>query len=293
MFKNFTHKSKYFLLIALGFTLISSTASATTPDPAPDDTTNTKINLAALHNHSEDESMETFFDMPASEHYDQWNTTKIHAYKFDISKFKDTITIPLIDSFSGFVMPIKGRVTSNFGYRKSRYHYGIDLDLNTGDTVVSSFDGVVRIAQYSTTYGYVVVVRHFNGLETLYAHLSEILVNPGEEVKAGMLLGLGGNTGRSYGSHLHFEIRYKGWAVNPNDVISFNDEELLASTLELKPSNFKYAVEMKAARYYSVRRGDTLSAIARRNGTSVSTLCRLNKITSRTLIRPGQKLRVR
>ena len=279
-------KNLLLLLFTLGISLVTSASSAYHMD---DDTVHAKISLEEL----EEEGIEELFESPASEYYGSWSTTTIHAYKLDVTKFKDTISLNLIDSMTGFTMPVSGRVTSNFGTRRSRYHYGIDIDLNTGDSVFSCFDGVVRIAQYSTTYGYVVVVRHYNGLETLYAHLSDMKVKPGDEITSGTVVGLGGNTGRSSGSHLHFEVRFKGWALNPNDVIKFNEEQLVASSIEIKPSNFKYISEQRAIKYYTVRRGDNLSTIARRNGTTVSKICKLNRISSKTIIRPGQRLRVR
>lgn len=127
---------------------------------------------------------------------------------------------------SGYVAPVKGRLTSPFGYRPrfGRMHKGVDLNLQVGDTVRASFDGRIRITQYEGKgYGYYVVVRHDNGLETVYGHLSRFLVKPNQYVKAGDPIALGGNTGRSTGPHLHFETRFMGIAINPATIIDFDN----------------------------------------------------------------------
>jgi len=113
--------------------------------------------------------------------------------------------------------PLKRKleVTSVYGMRKGKKHFGVDFRLNIGDTVCSVFCGKVRVAKKDAAYGYVVVVRHYNMSETVYAHLDKILVTPDQEIKAGQVIGLGGNTGRSAGPHLHFELRYKGFPINP------------------------------------------------------------------------------
>jgi len=167
------------------------------------------------------------------------------------------------------------------------------LKLQTGDSVVSAFEGTVRIAQYSRSYGNVVVVRHNNGLETLYAHLSARKVKPGDHVEAGQCLGLGGNTGRSTGSHLHFESRYKGEPIDPNSIIDWENFSLKTKTLALDKDSFKHLKEARARKYHTVRSGDTLYGISRRYGTSLSKLYRLNGMGSKTVLRIGKKVRVR
>jgi len=176
--------------------------------------------------------------------------------------------------------------------RRGRYHYGIDVKLYTKDSVFNAFDGIVRVSKYSKTYGHVVVVRHFNGLETLYSHLSKRLVTPNQPVRSGEVLGLGGNTGRSYGSHLHFEVRYFGEPINPNDIIDFENFCVKNDTLYLNQQNFEYLIEARKAKYYTIRSGDTLSKIARRHGTTIRTLCRLNNMKETTILRIGRRLRV-
>jgi len=106
-------------------------------------------------------------------------------------------------------------ITSRYGIREGGKHFGIDFRLDVGDTVYSVFCGKVRIAKWDDSYGYVVVVRHYNMSETVYAHLDKLLVTVNQEVVVGESIGLGGNTGVSTGPHLHFEIRYKGFPIDP------------------------------------------------------------------------------
>jgi murein DD-endopeptidase MepM/ murein hydrolase activator NlpD len=198
----------------------------------------------------------------------------------------------------GYAHPFLGNVTSSFGPRKRRFHYGIDIDLETGDEVVAAFDGRVRIARKSPSYGNVIVIRHSNGLETYYAHLSKINVETDQLVYAGQSIGLGGNTGRSRGSHLHFEIRYLGQPINPTDMISFDDRKLISDTFCLSKTTFRYVDEVhKLAKSSSrhkvhvVKKGDTLSTIAKRYGTTVKALAQKNKLKTKNTLRPGQKLK--
>ncbi len=232
----------------------------------------------------------------STKEYLSFNTSTIHYPKVDFSKKQDTTVLVLLSGDQQFVPPCKGHVTSKFGMRRYRYHYGVDLKGRTGDSICSIFDGVVRIARRSPSYGYLVVVRHANGLETYYSHLSKLLVLPEQEVKAGELIGLCGNTGRSFGSHLHFEIRYLGAPLNPEDIIDFDKGELKSPELDLSAYHFRYLVEvnkLKQAVYHKVRNGETLGSIAGRYRTNVSAICRLNGIRSTSIIRVGQRLRVR
>lgn len=225
-----------------------------------------------------------------------WITDDIHIKKFDFSNIKDTLSIILNDSNDHYTQPFKGEVTSEFGRRRWRYHYGTDIDLVKGDTVRSAFNGKVRISTYSKSYGHVVVVRHNNGLETIYAHLSKRLVKTDSIISTGTVLGLGGNTGHSFGSHLHFEVRYFDEPLDPRDVISFEDFTTLSDTLTISQCNFAYKDELKlmsAIKYHRVRSGNTLGHIARKYGTSINTLCRLNGIKRTSILRIGQRIRVR
>lgn len=235
--------------------------------------------------------------IPGYEYYCQWDTLNIHSYRFDFSKKTDTTIILLNDPrYCGYQHPYAGEITSDFGFRKRRFHYGIDIKLETGDSVLAAFEGKVRIAKKSATYGNVIVIRHNNGLETLYAHLSKINVEVDQNIDAGECIGLGGNTGRSSGSHLHFEVRFMGQPINPNEIISFKDNNLMTDKLSLTNKNFSYLAEvkkneLKKNKFYTIKKGDTLSKIAKRHGTTTSVLCKLNKISkSRTLV-VGKKIR--
>ena len=235
---------------------------------------------------------DSIMNIPAYDLYCNWDNYVIHPYKYDLTKKKDTTLIFLQDENKcDYHHPVIGHITSNFGQRGSRYHYGIDIKLETGDSVHNAFEGTVRIAKKSYTYGNVVVVRHNNGLETLYAHLDNISVKPGEAIEAGDLIGYGGNTGRSSGSHLHFEVRFKGEAINPNDLICFKNFELKKDTLAIDHKLFEYLVKAHAAKYHTIKKGDTLSEIASNYRTSVSKLCKLNRIKSSAILKPGRKLR--
>jgi len=248
---------------------------------------------------------------PAYDLYCGWDTVNIHSIKFDVATLKDTSkNILLFDpSGCGYVHPFEGKITSSFGPRKKRYHYGVDIDLETGDCVAAAFDGKVRIARLSKSYGNVIVIRHSNGLETYYAHLSKLNVEIGQEVLAGDVIGLGGNTGRSRGSHLHFEVRYMGQPINPSELISFEDHKLLSDTLTLSSKTFNYVTAAKKAAAKSsvvarggksaggkgvhiVKKGDTLSAIAHRYGTTTKSLCAKNGIKATSTLRLGQKIKL-
>jgi hypothetical protein len=226
-----------------------------------------------------------FSDMP--EEYDIWSDTKINPYQVNLVDMKDTVKIDL----SGYTPPIKQYVTSNFGFRKWRHHYGIDLKAYKGDSISCAFDGVIRITKRARDYGYYVLVRHFNGLETLYAHLSKIIVSPGDTLKAGSILGLGGSTGRSTGYHLHFETRYLGNPINPNDIIDFNTYTVKNNIFLLNSHNFDYKKEIDKIRFWTIKRGDTLGRISLRTGVSISKLCSLNGIKRTTTLRIGRRLR--
>ena len=226
-----------------------------------------------------------FSEMP--EEYDIWSDTKINPYQVNLVDMKDTVKIDM----SSFYSPVQSYVTSNFGFRRWRHHYGIDLKVHRGDSVYNAFDGVVRITKRARDYGYYVLVRHFNGLETLYAHLNKITVNPGDTLKAGIPVGLGGNTGRSTGYHLHFEVRYLGNPINPNDIIDFNSFTLKNQILVLNAQHFEYKKEIEKIRFWTVRSGDTLGRISQRTGISIARLCAFNGIKRTSILRIGQRLR--
>ena len=233
-------------------------------------------------------------EYPALSLYPNWNNQYVHAYGNAI--IPETYTIDL----TGFHMPTPStKITSPFGPRWRRMHNGLDLKVNIGDTIVAAFDGKVRIVKYERRgYGKYVVIRHDNGLETVYGHLSKQLVEENQLVKAGEVIGLGGNTGRSTGSHLHFETRFLGIAINPIYMFDFPKQDIVADTYTFrKTKGVKRAGshDTQAAdgtiRYHKVKSGDTLSRIAKLRGVSVSTLCKLNRIKPTTTLRIRQVLR--
>lgn len=254
----------------------------------------TKDGILLIHRF--DEFLDILNETSDSTDFYDWVTDDIHNRKFDFSKVKDSLIVVLNDSNDFYTHPVKGNVTSEFGRRRWRYHYGTDIDLNTGDTVVSAFNGKVRISTYSKSYGNVIVIRHNNGLETIYGHLSTRFVEVDSTVSSGTVIGLGGNTGRSYGSHLHFEIRYFDEAIDPRDIIAFENFTTHYDTLSISKCTFAYRKELKLLKeiqYHTVRSGNTLGQIARKYGTSINTICRLNRISRNKILQIGEKLRVR
>ena len=221
-----------------------------------------------------------------------WTDERVNPYGTLFDSIKDDVHI----SMEGFRLPAPGYVTSSFGWRKNRMHKGTDIKVQVGDSIRAAWGGQIRIVGWDPRgYGYFVVVRHDNGLETVYGHLSRPLVDEYEMVPSGYVLGLGGNTGRSTGSHLHFEIRYLGEAIDPAKVIDFstgqlrNSEEYVIGIKAMKQAK----AEQAARRYHTVRSGDTLSGIAKKYGTTVKKLGQLNGIKETSVIRIGQKIRVR
>ena len=231
-------------------------------------------------------------EYPALSLYPNWNNQYVHGNAI----IPDTYTIDL----TGFHMPTPStKITSPFGPRWRRMHNGLDLKVNIGDTIVAAFDGKVRIVKYERRgYGKYVVIRHDNGLETVYGHLSKQLVEENQLVKAGEVIGLGGNTGRSTGSHLHFETRFLGIAINPIYMFDFPKQDIVADTYTFRRTqgskragSHDTQVADGTIRYHKVKSGDTLSRIAKLRGVSVSTLCKLNRIKPTTTLRIGQVLR--
>jgi murein DD-endopeptidase MepM/ murein hydrolase activator NlpD len=289
-----------FLVSSMAF----ATGDGTTITGGPDDKGTTTPKDTIPFSIDEDELTEendSIMTLPSDEVYGSWDTLNIHPYRFDIKQLNEISIIPLCsESSCGYVHPFSGGVTSNFGPRRRRFHYGIDIDLETGDLVGAAFDGKVRIVKKSDSYGNVVVIRHNNGLETFYAHLSKTNVEVGQDVFAGDVVGLGGNTGHSHGSHLHFEVRYMGQPINPSSIISFNEQKLISNSFILNKNTFSYIHEAKKLakkskgknKIYIVRKGDTLSIIARKYGTSVQNICKKNRLNKNGTLRKGQKIKV-
>lgn len=283
--------NKFKTLLAVVFTMCLGTNLANAQDliarQAPIDKKLKTIDSLILQKQLEVEREE----YPALSLYPEWNNQFVHAYK----------TVAMPESFeidlTGFQMPTDSRrITSKYGYRWRKMHNGLDIKVYVGDTIRAAFDGKVRIVKYERSgYGRYVVIRHYNGLETVYGHLSKQLVDEDEVVKAGDVIGLGGNTGRSTGSHLHFETRFLGVAIDPALMFDFPNQDIVSD---------KYVFKRRASRantatassgsgaYYRVRKGDTLSGIAASKRISVKSLCQLNGIKTTSILRPGQQLRL-
>ena len=232
-----------------------------------------------------------------NDYHEVKHSRKTNPYTLKWKDFKDTVrlVLSLPDKAMPWTPPLDRLVvTSNFGLRRYRWHYGIDFRLTRRDSVRNVSYGVVRLSQYQRRgFGHYVVVYHTNGLETLYAHLSKRLVKKGDIVRSGDVIGMGGNTGRSTGPHLHFEIRYKGLPIEPSRIIEVPSGRLRGSEYVLTPSDFAYFKKATGILVHRVRRGETLSHISHRYGVSIRKLCRLNRIKRKGIIRIGQKIRVR
>jgi murein DD-endopeptidase MepM/ murein hydrolase activator NlpD len=254
--------------------------------------------LASVEYVSHDELVEAESLMyPADELYGSWDTLWVNPFRTKEKK------IDFPDSFSidcqSFIIPIDNplKVTSNYGPRRRRMHKGIDLKVQKGDTVRAAFDGKVRIKGYERRgYGYYLVLRHPNGLETVYGHLSKFLVSENDIVKAGTPIGLGGNTGRSTGAHLHFETRFLGQAINPNNIIDFETGIPHERYYTVYKNHFNktgniYTSTSERIVYHRIKKGESLSEIALLYHTTVAELCRLNGLTRTSKLRIGQTLR--
>lgn len=281
---------------------------------APVDRKARKVDTLALQKLINTENLES----PAADLYEEWNN--VYAHKTE--NVPDSFRI----SLRNFCMPTVSRVvTSNFGSRWGRQHKGIDIKVYIGDTIRAAFSGKVRMVKYNPGgYGKYIVIRHPNGLETIYGHLSKQLVSEDQEVRAGDVIGLGGNTGRSTGSHLHFETRLCGLALNPALMFDFRNQDVVgdyyvynsrthdresiaANELRGKIGNGGYTREQVVGKgyasaaktevvsqeklYHKVAKGETLSVISKKRGVSIDQICKLNHIRKNIKIKPGMILR--
>ncbi len=238
---------------------------------------------------------------------DAWEQEQIHAYTdVTLASLPSEVDLLLTDSLHGWACPIKGHVTSGWKFRRHRDHKGTDIALTTGDTIRAAFDGKVRVVREVADaggYGNLIVVRHTNGLETYYAHLSKHLVEENELVKAGEVIGLGGSTGRSTGPHLHFEVRYMGKPFDAERIFDFPNGQLRDTLFTLKKHYFniyshygqtdKESSQTTERVVHIIRSGDTLGALARKYHTTVARLCKLNGISANKTLRLGQRIVVR
>ena len=231
--------------------------------------------------------------IPSDDMYPTWSNSVVHYN----SAMPDSFRINL----RNYVMPTSNtKITDIFGYRpnRRRVHQGLDIKVQTGDTIYAAFDGKVRVTSYQRRgYGHYIVVRHNNGIETLYAHLSKKLVKANQNVKAGDPIGLGGNTGRSSGSHLHFETILMGKSLDPALMFDFKNQSMTGEHYMYRKPGSKYIENGKVKiagpekKYHKVKSGDTIEKIARKYGVSQKRIFELNGLKSNSIIRPGQTLR--
>lgn len=219
----------------------------------------------------------------------QWINSTIFAYRVNIDSIHDTLVV-LTNADRVFTLPIYGKLFRGFTYS----HKGLDIKLNRGDSVKAAFDGVVRYAKYNRGgFGNLVIIRHYNGLETYYGHLSKLMVKVNEVVKSGEYIALGGSTGRSRGPHLHFEVRYKDIPLDPLRMIDFDSQKLIANSFPITKKVFFPNDYVTNALIVRIKSGDTVGKLARRYHTSIKEICAMNKIKQSTTLRVGRSIRVR
>ncbi len=272
---------------------------------------------------------------------DHWDTASVFAYRdFTYDTMPDVLELEIVDSLWRFSPPVVGKVFSPYGRRRRSNHNGVDLPKPVGTPIYATFDGRVRYARYNTGgYGYMVILRHTNELESWYGHMCRLAVSSGDYVRAGQIIGYVGNTGRSRGSHLHFELRYRDQTFDPEFLVDFENGKLRYKVFPLEKSyldihshaseilqefdddwaigsllaeagdsvairaaiaqqkaidsNGQTVVKESSAVYHTVKSGDILGRIAIRYGTTVDRICKLNNISRNSILRLGQRLRVR
>ncbi len=307
-------------------------------------TERTGIKLVLYTDNSYDYINEQVAEWEKSEVFtSHWDTINLFAYRdIELRHLPEEIECRLVSQPGDYHCPVMGTIVSRYGPRGRRNHNGIDLGLKTGEPIYAAFSGRIRYARYNTGgFGNLIIMRHPNGLETYYAHLSRINVKAGDWVVAGQVMGYGGNTGRSRGPHLHFEVRYCDQTFDPQHIIDFATGNLRYGTFLLERSYFNIrsrategledddeglidpsqiaagadstsiseailaeverkdkeaaakAAEEAAAKYHTIRSGDTLGGLAAKYHTTISAICKLNGITTKTTLRIGRKLRVK
>lgn len=241
---------------------------------------------------------------------ENWNTSSYNPYKNKIKKYPFNIIFN--DSIYSSPIDRKKVITSHYGWRKRRAHKGIDIDLVTGDDVKVMLDGKVRYVDYHSGHGKVVVVRHYNGLETSYSHLSKQLVKVNDTLIKGQVIGKGGTTGNARGSHLHLEVSFKGIYINPEYLFTFNKENTIRSqniwvsknwvtpyihnSKKQSPilicNTYEEAIKrsIKTKQIYVIKKGDTLSKISNKHRISINLICKTNAISKTGILKVGQKL---
>lgn len=274
-------------------------------------------------------SLNRMDDLPVYRNH--WDTSSVFSYRsIELNDLPPVIELKMIDSISQFCCPVQGKVLSKYGPRRRRSHNGIDVPMKVGEPVLAAFDGKVRYSKYNTGgFGNLVIIRHPNGLETWHAHLSKLNVKVGDYVKTGQVIGYVGATGRAFGPHLHFEVRYCDQTFDPEFLFDFEKGMLKYQTFALERSFFNIhsraselleeddtdqdiantllaeaddSATIRAAQpkpaasgpvYHVVKKGDILGRIAPRYGTTIARICQLNGIDRNSTLRLGQRLRVK
>jgi murein DD-endopeptidase MepM/ murein hydrolase activator NlpD len=311
-----------FIIALMSLTSTSMQAQDLLARQAPVDKKMKKVDSVALNRLIYQEML----DNPASDLYDEFDNLSTH-YRAN-TPLPDETKIDLRD----FCMPTPSRViTSNFGARWGRQHKGLDIKVYIGDTIRAAFSGKVRVVRNEGLrkgYGMYIVIRHYNGLETYYGHLSKWLVKENQEVRAGDPIALGGSTGRSTGSHLHFETRLCGVALNPALMFDFRNQDVTGDFYTFKRSTYAHesaiATSLRGANstmnnggrfetdedddsemaiaapeasfapevhFHKVKKGESLQSIARKRGMTIDALCKLNHIGKNIRLMPGQILK--
>ncbi|MEZ4937545.1 MAG: peptidoglycan DD-metalloendopeptidase family protein [Crocinitomicaceae bacterium] len=265
------------------------------------------LNYVNLHinKYKKEYDSKDFHVKRVNQFYNSWNT----EMPWDLSvNYVDSLenTLPLSEIGNGdfeFHYPVQqkpkekfyyhGTLTSKYGWRDGARHNGVDLDLHVWDSVYTVYSGTVRLARNYGGYGRVVVVRHDNGLETLYGHLHRIKVKPGDRVEGGQVVGLGGSSGKSTGSHLHFEVRLKNIPINPEHLIDFKNRVGRGSDFILKKSQNGLVAIENGCSSHTVQRGDSPWKIANRYGMELTEFRDLNGFTKRTRLSVGQVVKIR
>lgn len=294
-------------ILTLAFILFAFYANSQIVIPDTLNFENTEAEFDSLLNEFEELENDSLSSTDETLYKNIWNTTQLRYPANTLPAKDDTVVITFYEpNDKKFYFPVNGKVISKYGYRGRRMHTGTDIKLSPGDSVRSAFDGRVRLAKRFSGYGNLVLVRHNNGLETIYAHLKSISVKVNDSVKAGDLLGLGGRTGRATTDHLHFETRLFGEPFDSNKYIDFDKKELRSEVIYYKNKQFEIDLEnfrkkptnnlasnsADGITRHVIRKGDTLSGIARKYNTSVKRICTANNITPQKILKIGSVLKI-
>lgn len=223
-------------------------------------------------------------------------------------------SLPEFANLGKFCSPTRGKVISHFGPRHKRFHAGTDIKLQLGDSVRAAFSGVVTRAKKYYGYGLLIVLKHTDSVETYYSHLSQLLVNVGDTIPVGTVVGLGGRTGRATTTHLHFEFRVNRIAYDSEKLFDFKNQLVLTNEIPvpdkvkvnsitadsvpnydagLTPKTQNSVQEQVTEIIHIVKRKDTLYSLAKRYGTTIDSICKMNQINPNDILSLGQKLKIR